>query len=85
MILHNLVKLLLRNQHNVNYSIEEALFQSGDVYLKIPEEGTGIVHIEIKGTNREFKAKSKDKLVIETGDQVIVVAVEGDVLVVEEK
>lgn len=71
-LLNNLLKLLLRNEENVNWDPEEALYKEAKVYLKIPTEGTGIIHININGAIRELKAKTKDDKEISTGDTVYV-------------
>ena len=86
LLLNYLFKILLSTQINVNYSIEDALFQSGSVYLKIPStEGNGIVQLKINGANREFKAKSLEKVEIKTGAKVRVAEVgEGFVYVIKE-
>jgi len=83
MALNYLFRLLLRNEENVNWSIEDARNQKGEVYLKIPAEGEGIVHVEIKGAHRELKARSAYKKEIKTGDKIRVVDVEGDYVLVE--
>jgi len=66
--------------------MEDALFQSGEVYLRIPaENGNGIVNINIKGAKRELKAKSIDKLNIKTGASVQVVDIDGEYVIVKEQ
>ena len=72
LILSYFLRLLLRNQENVNWNMEDARFQKGKVYLKIPEDGYGIVNVLIKGSNRELKAKSTKNTTIETGADIIV-------------
>lgn len=71
-ILSWFLKLLLKNQSNVNWEYFEAEGKTGKVYLKIPSEGTGIVNIEINGIMRELKARSMDKVEIPTGANVLV-------------
>ncbi len=83
-LLNQLLRLLLRNEENVNWSISDALFQNGRVYLRIPASGTGIVQVLVNGTPRELKAKSLAEQEIATGSQIHVVDVEGEVVVVEE-
>lgn len=85
-LLSYLFKLLLSNELNVNWKMEDALFQSGEVYLRIPaENGNGIVNINIKGAKRELKAKSIDKLNIKTGASVQVVDIDGEYVIVKEQ
>ncbi len=87
LLLSSIVKLLLKSAENVNWDMEDALFQKGEVYLKIPaSKGEGIVHVKIKGTNRELKAKSFDNKEIITGSPVKIVEVdENYVIVVQEE
>ena len=80
-------KLMLKNESNVNWSMNDALYQKGKVYLKIPAtEGEGIVQVTIKGAKRELKAKSFNKKEIITGAQIKIVDVEENyVLVLQEE
>jgi len=82
-ILSQLFKLLLRNQENVNWSMDDAMFAKGQVYLRIPANGKGIVNIEINGVNRELKAKTKEPKEIITGTPITVVDIEGEFVYVE--
>lgn len=84
MLLNYLLKLLLRNQENVNWSVNDALFQKGEVYLRIPEGSeSGIVQINVKGAMREMKAKSKDGEEIPTGSPIMVVDLEDEYALVQ--
>ena len=86
LLLNYLLKLLMKNEENVNWQIEDALFQRGEVYLKLPaKEGSGIVNIEINGAKRELKAISQDREEIKTGAPVVVVDLEGEFVVVKEE
>ena len=78
------LRFLLRQQSNVNYSPSEALAERGKVYVPIPASGQGIVTVRIRGARREMKARASDGLPLKTGTQVIVEDVEGNVLVVRE-
>lgn len=71
-LLNALFKLLIRNEENVNWSPEDAIFKEAKVYLKIPKNGSGIIHLNINGAVRELKAKTTDKKDIATGDMVYV-------------
>ncbi len=83
LLLNWLFKLLLKNESNVNWKIEDALFAKGEVYLKIPEgEGTGIVNLDINGANRELKATTEDKLELQTGTKIYVTDIETDHVIV---
>ena len=83
MLLNYLLKFLMKNEENVNWKMSDALFQKGTTYLKIPSEGEGIVQIQIRGTSRELKAKSKDGIEIKTGEPVIVVDTQNEFAIVE--
>ncbi len=83
-LLSYLIRVLLRNDKNVNWSLEDAMFTYGEVYLKIPAlEGTGIVQVDINGATRELKAKSFDGKEIPTGMSIQVIDLEGDIVVVQ--
>ena len=66
------LRLLLRQQSNVNYSSTEALGERGRVYVPIPAGGEGLVMVRVRGTKREMKARSSDQDVVSTGTPVIV-------------
>lgn len=83
-LLNYMLQLLQSNQENVNWNIEDALFQKGVVYLKVPSgEGNGIVQINVKGAVRELKAKTKSEQAISTGDSVMVIDVDESYVIVE--
>ena len=69
-ILSLILKLLLSQQINVNWSPDEAIMEQGTVYLRIPAGGEGIVRVTIKGTKRELKARSEATEDIPTGASV---------------
>lgn len=82
-LLSYLIRVLMKNNENVNWSMDDAMFQTGRVYLKIPAgKGEGIVHIGIKGANRELKARSNDDKEIKTGENVRVVDIENEYVIV---
>lgn len=84
-LLNYLFRLLLRNEENVNWSLNDALFQKGEVYLKIPaDQGSGLVNVDINGATRELRAKSAENKVIKTGEHIVVVGVEGDYVFVKQ-
>ena len=64
-------------------SIDSTVGAQGKVYLKIPENGTGRVLINVNNSLREYDASSNDKKGISTGTPIRVVWVDGNVLVVE--
>lgn len=71
-ILHMILKLLMKQQVNVNWSANDAIFKEGKVYLRIPGEGQGIIKVNINGAIRELKAASQEKTEIPTGAQITV-------------
>jgi len=78
-----LFKLLLKNQENVNWKIEDSLFKEGKVYLKIPGSGkNGIIQTELNGGIRELTAISSQGESIDTGDLVMIEEVRGNMVVV---
>lgn len=76
-------RLLLRQEANVNYTVQDALYQPGRVYLRIPARGEGLVQVEVKGGMREFKARSTKDQDIPTGASIQVdeLGPDGSVLV----
>lgn len=80
-----LMNWLLKQQSNVNWSLQDTLYEKGKVYLKIPKTGTGIVHVNVNGATREIRAKSTDDQEIPTGEQVMVEGIEGNILIVSAK
>jgi len=86
-LINFLVRLMLKAQSNVNWSVDEALYQTGKVYLKIPasSDESGIVQIEINEAFRELKAKSRDDVEIPTGEAVRVVDIKGEYVIVEKE
>ena len=86
LLLNYIFKLLLRNDLNVNWNVEDALFQPGKVYLKIPasKEESGIVQVEINQALREIKARSRGEE-IKTGETIRVVDIQGEYVIVEKE
>lgn len=64
-------------------SIDSTVGAQGKVYMRIPDNGTGRVLINVKNSLREYDATSNDKKTITTGTPVRVVWVDGNLLVVE--
>jgi membrane protein implicated in regulation of membrane protease activity len=84
-LLSMMLKWLLRQQSNVNWSFEDSIYQKGKVYLKIPAGGTGIIQVNVNGALRELKAKSVDDKEIPTGATVQVESIEGEIAIVTTK
>jgi len=84
-ILNALLRLLLKNQANVNWSPFDAINKQGKVYLKIPSNsGNGIIQVTINGAVRELKAISSGKNEIPTGKEVFIENIENGFAVVSE-
>ncbi len=64
-------------------TIDSTVGAQGKVYMKIPDNGTGRVLINVKNSLREYDATSNDSKAIDTGTPVRVVWVDGNLLVVE--
>jgi len=63
--------------------MDDAVGSIGTVYLRIPKGGTGQVSVSIKGSLRQYDAKSADGSLIKNEETVNVKAVVGTVLIVE--
>jgi membrane protein implicated in regulation of membrane protease activity len=69
------LRFFLKMQSDVNWEFHEAAGKTGKVYLKIPEEGTGLINVEINGIKRELKAKSAENQEISSGSEILVLDV----------
>lgn len=77
-----MLRLFLKAEAEVNWSPDQALYNKGKVYLKIPEgTGYGLVHTLINGTSREIKAKSLEGE-IPTGATVYISDIQENILIV---
>jgi membrane protein implicated in regulation of membrane protease activity len=65
--------------------VKNALGAGGEVYLRIPAEGSGQVQVEVDGRLKIFDAVSASKEEIKTGEQVTVVWVQDNGVLVVEK
>ncbi len=77
-----ILKFLLSQQSNVNWSVHDAIMEKGTVYLRIPAGGEGLVRVNIKGAKRELKARSKATEDIPTGAPIVVDEIGSDGIVV---
>ena len=59
-----------RLQSDGTINIQNAIGQSGSVYLAIPAKGSGQVRVPVQGALKIFDAVSKDKKPIKTGDNI---------------
>lgn len=74
----------LSQENNLN--IDNALFNTGKVYLTIPalESGKGKIHVHIDGTMREMDAMTKENNSLPTGSDIRVIEIlENNILLVE--
>ena len=81
-----LIYLFSKLSQEGNLNINNALFNTGTVYLTIPaaETGQGKIHVTIDGTMREMNAITKEGIKIPTGADIRVVEVlEDNILLVE--
>jgi len=81
-----LIYLFSKLSQEGNYNINNALFNTGKVYLTIPpaESGEGKIHLIIDGTMREMEAITKEGEKIPTGADIRVVEVlDNNLLLVE--
>jgi len=84
--LNSFLKFFLKNQAEVNWSNDDALYKEGKVYLKIPaNNGQGIIQVQLKGALRELKAKTNGSNDIPTGSNVFVEDVVDDIAIVSIK
>ncbi len=72
-------RFLLKMQSNVNWSYLDASGKPGKVYLKIPEDGTGLIQVKINGVMRELKAKSSDAKEIPTGSDILILEIDEEI------
>lgn len=80
-----IIKTLLKLSEDNTFSIESAMWQTGDVYLTIPPSrtGKGKVFISVNGSIRELDAITDSEKAIANGTIVMVIGIEGDLLVVQ--
>lgn len=86
LIVGYLIYLFSKLSQEGNVNINNALFNTGKVYLTIPEleNGQGKIHVTIDGTLREMDAVTKENNQIPTGSTIRVVEIlDNNVLVVE--
>lgn len=83
--LSKLFRILLNQQEDNSWSIDDTLNLEGKVYLKIPGEqkGNGIVQVLLNGTMKELKASTMLKNDIPTGSDVLIVEIMDQQVIVE--
>ena len=72
-------KLCMRLQSDGTMRLENAIGQSGSVYLTIPpaRQGRGKVEVMVQEQMRELEAVTDDKDPLPTGCEVVVTAISG--------
>lgn len=80
-----IIKALMKLAEDNSFHLESTIGKTGDVYLTIPpnREGKGKIFISSNGSTRELDAITKHDKPINNGMLIKVVAVDGDILVVE--
>ena len=82
-----LIYLFSKLSQEGNININNAIFNTGTVYLSIPpasEGGQGKIHVTIDGTMREMNAITKENKKLPTGSDIRVIEVlDNNILLVE--
>ncbi|MBN2388143.1 MAG: NfeD family protein [Anaerolineales bacterium] len=84
-ILGMLFMQMKRLQSEGTLDIQNAIGQTGSVYLTIPEGGSGQVRVPVQGSLHIMDAVSTNKKKISTGEGIRVVGITADNLLVVEK
>ena len=80
-----LFQLFITLQSDGTVAISESIGATGSVYLRIPHNGAGQVHVNFGGSMRTMNAKSHDDAEIGSGEFIEVVDTMGEILVVKRK
>ena len=84
-ILSYFFRFAIKLQSDGTMRISSAILSKGNVYLRIPKDGTGQVQVEVDGRLKVFDAKSSTNEEIKTGEKITVVMVQNDGVLVVEK
>jgi membrane protein implicated in regulation of membrane protease activity len=83
-MVRSLMKGITNLQVDGTMKHSDAIGQTGQVYSRIPKNGTGEIQVSVDGTLRTLEARAKDKtLHLPSGELIKVVDVIGATLVVE--
>ena len=82
-IIGKMFMLAARMKSSGTITIDSTVGAQGKVYMKIPDNGTGRVLVNVRNSLREYDASSNDSKAIDTGTPIRVVWVDGNLLVVE--
>lgn len=79
------MKSLMKLAEDNTFKIENTIGEIADVYMTIPPActGKGKIFISVRGSTHELQAITKNEESIKNGSLVKVIAVEGDILIVE--
>ena len=83
MVIKKIFDLMISMQSSGTLEVATAIGAEGEVYLTIPEGGTGKVMVNFHGRLREFDAMSDNGQEMKTGEKIKVVRMNGNTLVVE--
>lgn len=78
------VRVILRMQHIGNVQPENAVGKTGEVYLRIPNEGIGKVNVIVQDRLCEMNATTRAGRDIKTGEKIIILGVVSDGLLLVE-
>jgi len=86
LIVGYLIYLFSKLSEDGNINMENALLNTGEVYLTIPEEesGQGKIHITVNNSFREINAVTKNSLPLPTGSRIRVIEIIDDNLLLVE-
>ena len=84
-VVAKIIQLSSRMTQSGTLNLNNALGESGRVYLTIPPrgQGTGKINITVQGNFLEFDAVNNSSVPIKTGENIRVIDIEGNYLVVE--
>ena len=83
-VLRYIFSIFVRLQSDGTVRLKNAVGQTGNVYLRIPAQGTGQVQVSVQGGLKIIDAKSVGEEEIATGENVRVVDVIGESLLIVE-
>lgn len=80
-----IMRFFMKMAEDNSFKIEDAIGNTGSVYLTIPanKQGRGRVQISVKGSVHELDAITDDKEPLKNGSLIKVLKTEGNILVVE--
>ena len=80
-----IIRSMMKLAEDNTFSMETVVGKSGDVYLAIPanRKGRGKIFVSVNGSTRELDAITDADIDIKQGALVKIIALEGDLLIVE--